>query len=262
MAINPYLRYPSNTTAPSSAYPWGEARNVVVDGDGTGTPWREDILNDMWGFFQSIIQNAVGVTPDNNTDEVGASQYYDGMRQCAGWPGLIVPLGLNASPSTFGLRILELVGQTVVIASYSDLVANTYVGNIFNATADSFYKSSDVSGLIPDVNGPYYNLPDMRGRFLRGLDTSALRDTDGLTRILGSYQNTTLIDHEHTVEDSTGTILGDAAIDTLGTTYPMLAYTGITNPGRADNITTDPAVTVRTKDNRPYNLAINFGIWY
>jgi hypothetical protein len=51
---------------------------VNVSLDGTGTPWQEDLVNDWFGFFQSLLDEA-GITPDESPDEVGASQYLEAL---------------------------------------------------------------------------------------------------------------------------------------------------------------------------------------
>lgn len=78
MAIRLNTLFPTKTNAPSSAYPEGSARNVVVSGDGTGTPWDFRILNDIQGLLQSLLALA-GITANGAPDEVGASQYIEAL---------------------------------------------------------------------------------------------------------------------------------------------------------------------------------------
>lgn len=79
MALNPYDTYPGNTTPPDVEYPYGSAQNVTVSGDGTGTPWRKDVVDDIWGFQQALLKAAGDITPSGNADRVGASQYLDAI---------------------------------------------------------------------------------------------------------------------------------------------------------------------------------------
>lgn len=260
MAINPNSSYPTKTTAPSGSYPWGGAQNVTIDGDGTGTPWLADVLNDMWGFFQKLL-NYSGITPSGSPDTVLASQYFNAIQASAGFPGTMVPLGLNADPSTFGLRILPMIGQLVVISLYPDLVANTYVGDVYNPTANSFIKT-DGTG-TPTTSGLFFRLPDARGRFLRGLDSSAIRDEGGSGRIIGSYQTGAVSAHEHELVDNAKTSKLGNQTDNTDTTPPT--HQTVSTAGGAvlpNYATTIVSGNNSVSDNRPYNIAVTYGIWY
>jgi hypothetical protein len=83
MAIIPSSRYPGQTGAPSAAYPQGSAQNISSPGDGTGTPWEADLVNDWFGFFQSLLDGA-GITPSGVPDQVGASDYYNAVGTLVG----------------------------------------------------------------------------------------------------------------------------------------------------------------------------------
>jgi hypothetical protein len=61
-------------------YPHGKARNRSLPGDSDGTPWEEDLVNDIWGLLQSLLAQ-VGITPTGTPDEVGASQYLQALRE-------------------------------------------------------------------------------------------------------------------------------------------------------------------------------------
>jgi len=74
MAINPSVKYVGKITAPSVDYPYGKAQNITVPGDGTGTPWEKDLLNDIFGFQQALLDDASEV-PSGIPEKVGASQY-------------------------------------------------------------------------------------------------------------------------------------------------------------------------------------------
>lgn len=79
MAINPESQYPGKIEPSTPDYPYGEARNVTVPGDGTGTPFDAALLNDLFGFQQALL-SAAGLVPSENPDKVGASQYLDAIK--------------------------------------------------------------------------------------------------------------------------------------------------------------------------------------
>lgn len=80
MALSPMIRWPSNTVSGDPEYPFGRAKNEVVPGDKTGTPWERDLINDIWGFHQSLLSEA-GISPSGDPEKVGASQYLDALKE-------------------------------------------------------------------------------------------------------------------------------------------------------------------------------------
>lgn len=103
MAINPNARYPGNTDAPNTEYPYGRARNVTASGDDTGTPWEQDIANDLFGFQQALLHET-GAVPSGTPDKVGASQYLGAIKAIAGPEAGVVgqvdlfPAGMTLQP--------------------------------------------------------------------------------------------------------------------------------------------------------------------
>jgi len=131
-----------------------------------GTPVNANLVNDIWGAFQAIL-NTAGTTPSGSVDSSSASDLLDSIRKVSGAPGEVV---LHASPSdVIDANILPLKGQVITIASYPDLVAATYVGDAYNSTWNHFIKTSDAGGTTPDIAGSYFVLPDCRGAFIRSL---------------------------------------------------------------------------------------------
>lgn len=53
-------------------YPQGKARNRTSPGDGTGTPWEKDLVNEFIGSMQALVA-AGGVTPSGTGERVGSS---------------------------------------------------------------------------------------------------------------------------------------------------------------------------------------------
>ena len=78
MSINPETEFPGKITPSSPDYPYGEARNITVPGDGTGTPWIASLVNDIFGFQQALLSSA-GKVPSGTPDKVGASQYLESI---------------------------------------------------------------------------------------------------------------------------------------------------------------------------------------
>jgi|AntRauTorckE5430_2_1112549.scaffolds.fasta_scaffold00152_30 hypothetical protein len=83
MAINPETLFSGKINPADSNYPLGSARNVTVSGDGTGTPFVADLVNDSFGFQQAIL-GAAGFTPTGNPDTARESQYLDGILAIVG----------------------------------------------------------------------------------------------------------------------------------------------------------------------------------
>ena len=79
MALDYTARYPGQTDV-DAGYPQGKAKDINAPGDGTGTPWQRDLVNDFWGLIQSLLAR-FGKTPTGVPDEVGASQYLDALDQ-------------------------------------------------------------------------------------------------------------------------------------------------------------------------------------
>lgn len=106
MAINPNGLYPTKTAAPSPEYPYGAARNVVTPGDATGTPWKADVVNDLWGFLQSVL-DAASIAPSGDPDEVGASQYLEGLDKLYRPGGWTTPTYVNAWTAYDGVSVFR-----------------------------------------------------------------------------------------------------------------------------------------------------------
>ena len=74
MAINPESQYPGKIAPSTPNYPYGQARNITVPRDGTGTPWEAALVNDLFGWQQRLLSLA-GITPSGTPEDALASQY-------------------------------------------------------------------------------------------------------------------------------------------------------------------------------------------
>lgn len=79
MALKIDTEFPGQSVAGDANYPQGSARNVTTPGDGTGTPLVARLLNDFFGFFQRLLDEA-GITPSGDPDTVVNSDYFDALQ--------------------------------------------------------------------------------------------------------------------------------------------------------------------------------------
>lgn len=82
MALDLTVTYNGQVDDSDPDYPQGKARNVVVEGDGTGTPYEEQIVNDQLGFHQALLQTA-GIEPSGSADTANDSQYLQAVQVVA-----------------------------------------------------------------------------------------------------------------------------------------------------------------------------------
>lgn len=82
MAINPSSLFAGKIEAATTPYPYGKARDVSAPSDGTGTPWRATLVNDLFGFQQALLK-ASNQAPSGTPDAVAASQYLQAVVEVA-----------------------------------------------------------------------------------------------------------------------------------------------------------------------------------
>lgn len=127
MAISPVAAYPANVNAASTAYPYGQARNITTPSDGTGTPWEALLINDIFGYQQAMLSLA-NITPSGSADTATTSQYLQAARTIHGSTVNGVSKLLNVVLDTAQLKN----GQAFTVLSYhgdSDYVFAKYIYN-------------------------------------------------------------------------------------------------------------------------------------
>jgi len=162
-------------------------------------------------------------------------------------PGVIFPYGGTTSPSGWLLCDGSAVSQTTYPALYAAL-----------------YDSTTLKPAWGNPGGGSFNLPDMRGRFLRGRDASIGRDPDRAGRTVsnvggndadnvGSVQGHVSFSHSHVwpsgqVYKGAGNYVGGHG----GDCWPNYGTNaGLYTPG----ITTDAA---GGNETRPLNANVNY----
>lgn len=114
MAINPSTRYPGKIIAPNTPYPYGSARNITTPGDGTGTPWEANLINDMWGMLQGMLQQAQ-ITPSGNPDTATSSQYIEALRAVSS--SAVKTISANTTLTAKDAGVIFMVGQPAAVIS-------------------------------------------------------------------------------------------------------------------------------------------------
>jgi hypothetical protein len=185
--------------AVTGAYPEVETVNNTAPTSNDGTPLTKALFDDIFGVFQAVTSQG-GVIPSGSNETYDESDFVNGIRNIAGGPGEIVIYGGNSQclyRST--KRLLPCYGQTIAIDSYPELVAANYYSDTTNLNANAWFKCSDVDGLVRDVAGPYFCLPDFRGMFLRGYDNGSGIDPDS-SRYTCSIQESGIKEHSHILQ--------------------------------------------------------------
>lgn len=80
MALDYTTVYPSQITVDATNYPQGKPKNVVSAGDGTGTPWEEQLVQDFFGFLQACLKEG-NATISGVPDTAIASDYFNSLRK-------------------------------------------------------------------------------------------------------------------------------------------------------------------------------------
>lgn len=175
MALILSNRYPGQADPPSPEYPQGAFKNKSAPGALDGTPFEKDVFNDIIGLLQSLI-SAASFTPNDQVDRVGASQYFDALLKLisdrAGRPGEVCFYLKNSPPQGY----LVANGAAISRSTYADLFAVT--GTVFG----------------PGNGSTTFNLPDLRGEFIRGWDGGRGVDAG---RAFGSRQSDLFKSHRH-----------------------------------------------------------------
>lgn len=169
-------------------------------------------------------------------------------------PGSIIAYGGTSAPTGW----LLCDGSAVSRTTYADL---------FTAIGEAFGQGD---------NSTTFNVPDLRGRFLRGVDGSAGRDPDKASRTamntggntgdaVGSVQGHAFQTHVHSVSDP-----GHTHVQTYGSTGGGTIYTSASTLGSPANSASatassttgvtvgSPSTGTTSTETRPINAGVNF----
>lgn len=157
MALKPDTNFAGKINPATSAYPYGSARNVTTQDDGTGTPFIDLLINDNFGWQQALLDEA-GIVPSGSPDSKTTSQYMQAFKKVLAFSGQLV---FN-STADFSTGILA---NGVVL---SDDEVTYLLDNELTVKTNGFY-SGNTNG-----NATY--------KFLNSADSAAAGYVDGISR--------------------------------------------------------------------------------
>jgi hypothetical protein len=202
------------TTNSVGTWPAVTAKNATTTTAKDGTRLEANWLTDVWGIIQHAMAKT-STTPNGSPETATASQFWSAAQKMLGCgPGTLVWTAFTTGTIPAGVRLLPLIGQRVAVDSYPELVSAVQCREDYNATADSFYRATAITGGTRSVSGAWLQLPDARARFLQG--TAPNYD-------MGDYEAESIRAHSHDgLENDDYSGIGSNFGATL-----MLAGTGI-----------------------------------
>jgi hypothetical protein len=123
-----------------------------VIGDGTGTPWEEKLVNDVFGFQQAML-DASGITPSGDPDEVGASDYLQSLLDLLPSPAANWQIAADFVTDLTGTHTFNFVDRPIVASSSTGIVALACNddGRIVYSTGLGLISSVAASGIESDL---------------------------------------------------------------------------------------------------------------
>jgi len=285
-------KYYTAITGNNNGLPFPDTKAVNASGPTAtdGTELVRQVMDDVWDAKQAELDfynyppNTLDNLPGIDGNGYPRSQPLLAKYLNYGTPGTVIALGWNAGtdPAVIAaatgcdVRLLFLNGQGInrTLDDYKLLDSLVYCGDTANPTADYFYHADDALGAVRNIAGDYLILPDTRGYFLRGLDSSGAVDPNRTGEIVGSAQDDAL-------QNITGSfeikhIRGAATYDLY--LNPQGAFGKIANGGGTANAADEIGVSAlndvgtfdasgspdaRTStETRPKNIAIRHAIYY
>ena len=228
MAITPSSEFPGKIAAPTTEFPYGKARDITTPGDGTGTPWRAALANDIFGAQQSLL-SAADIVPSGTPDEVGSSQYLQALSR----------MGIMDwnTQTTYRIGGKVIGSDAAIYEALVEQAGNDPVGDAVNWT---FYNTASLPQLAPDMDavaasGAYYT----EGTTTNRISTIFLGTVDVIFDHLQIDANSAMqraVDYTNNVEFFRGKVGG------VWQTWQQVTATSI-QQGGWPTITTDNVIT-------------------
>lgn len=251
----------------SGTFPRVKAKNATTSASRDGTPYEARVVDDIWGFFQTLLSRA-GLTPSGVSESVDASQLMAALHDDIRGPGEFALSALNATELA-KRRLLPLYGQVIEIASYPDLCAAVYCGDDSNDSAPAFYKTSDSSGGTRTTAGTYMVLPDCRGLFARGIGpNSKIQPPDGASHytggnLVGQLSYDAMFSHWHAgYAPGSGSLTGFASTSSASASIGAALGGAVQVRSPVADASTSFGTPRTTYENRPANFSGQWCITY
>lgn len=286
MAINLDERYPGRANPKSLSYPQGSFKNRTSPTSKDGTYLEQDWANDWAGFFQRMMVVS-GISPNGAVDTAESSQYFDALSK------IISDATPDASTTKKGLVELATAAEAQALTDDTRAITpkkladsgavfpgdvRTFAGPVANVpdgwlpcngaaiSRTTYARLFNVIGTTyGNGNGSTtFNLPDLRGEFVRGLDNGRGVDAgrvlgsgqlDALQNITGTFQ--VGFNYRHAIQNTGGAF--------IETGYTHTNIPSVSSGAQSGHViaTFDASRVARTADEtRPRNVAMNYIIKY
>jgi hypothetical protein len=137
MGVNLVSSYGSSVDPATTEYPFGRPKNDTVAGDQTGTPGDQKWVSDIYGLFAAVLTMS-GITPSNDADRVGASQYLQGFTELSSGRGSFC---IESTGSAANAYLVEPITNAEPMKSYFDnmtLIFDVAAANTGASTINAF----------------------------------------------------------------------------------------------------------------------------
>lgn len=158
MSIIPSNEFTGKILPPSTEYPYGKAKNVSSPGAADGTPLVANLLNDIFGFQQFLLDKA-GIVPNGTPDTAVNSQYFQALWKIINMMSITINLTVDAD---YTLTATENLYKNITITDSGNLLTISRniivdnVGKFFIVTNSTSYdltiKTSSGTGVIVVAN--------------------------------------------------------------------------------------------------------------
>ncbi len=103
MAKKKYILYPGQVLTGDTNFPNGKAVDVSSPGAADGTPWKEDLINERFGFEEALLYNSDLTTNDTAETKLN-SQYYQSVQEQAAGRASILKVAAGSTSTNVTLE--------------------------------------------------------------------------------------------------------------------------------------------------------------
>lgn len=158
MAIIPETEFPGKIIPGNASYPYGQARDITTPSDGTGTPLRASLVNDIFGFQQALLA-AAGVTPSGAPDTAVASQYLQAIQaliadgpKVKAWARFGYISGSIVIAASYGIDSIARSAMGKYVVTLSDEIAGAAYCVTANSQQIPYYADVRFGNIVSPIN--------------------------------------------------------------------------------------------------------------